>query len=67
MRDGHTYRGTPIVQVHTADIYDLLGTGIQIIENTEFASNDEALNWIKLRLEVELIRRSLGLEIRRDV
>lgn len=60
----HTYCGTPVSCMSTEDIYDCLNEGFCIIgEDDTKACTDWRAYWIRLRLEVELLRRSLGLPI----
>lgn len=63
----HTYRGIPVSQMPMEAIYSCLNVGFEITENgNELPHVDNPEYWIRMRLEIELVRRSLGIPVRMD-
>lgn len=61
----HTYRGTPVSQMPEAALRDCLAHGFSVNEATlDGNSIQDAEYWIRLRLEIEVLRRALGIAIR---
>lgn len=57
MRD-HTYEGTPVREMARQDIHECLEHGIEIYSSDLECSTDEEAEWVRLRLEIELIIRA---------
>ena len=63
--DDHTYRGTPVSQMDRTIILEILRDGACYADGDPTVPvSPEDWFWIKLRLEVELVRRDLGLSVR---
>jgi len=61
----HTYRGTPVSKMYREDILSVLKTGAcYAYRDPTVSVSDEDWFWIKMRLEIELLRRDLGLAIK---
>lgn len=59
----HTYLGTPASKMQQKDLDQCLSEGFQVLDSAEL-SVQEAASWVRLRLEVEQIRRRLGIAVR---
>lgn len=60
----HTYNGTPTAEIPIQDIYEILADGGAYDTINGRPVDSESWFWIKLRLEVEIVRRQLGIPIR---
>lgn len=67
MRDEHTYRGRPVREMTDHEIAVCLESGICIVSGLEEegCSESHALESMYIRLDVERIRRSLGIPLLR--
>jgi hypothetical protein len=59
----HTYCGTPVSQMPQRALDECLDEGFQILDKWGMSEN-EAAYWVRLRLEIERIRRQLGIAVR---
>lgn len=59
----HTYKGTPVSRMTQADLDDCLGTGFKILDTCGYEEGS-AKYWVRLRLEIEVVRRRLGIAVR---
>lgn len=60
----HTYCGTPVSQMSDKDLHDCIVDGFKVRNPGELGDPANAEYWIRKRLEVEVVRRHLGLEVR---